>query len=142
MTSQLNVDTIVDKAGSGGSNVKMANTSTYVSDGGAVTQNTVQGIAKCWFQIVQDSTHSINDSFNVGSITDAGAGETTVTFSNVMANNDYSGVLHVQSANNRRAMSNAPSTTRIKVEVYQVSTNSTAADATGGVSGTAHGDLA
>ena len=34
MSSQLNVDTIVDKAGSGGSNVKMANTSTYVSDGG------------------------------------------------------------------------------------------------------------
>ena len=27
MSSQLNVDTIVDKAGSGGSNVKMANTS-------------------------------------------------------------------------------------------------------------------
>ena len=34
MSSQLNVDTIVDKAGSGGTNVKMANTSTYVSDGG------------------------------------------------------------------------------------------------------------
>ena len=46
MTSQLNVDTIVDKAGSGGSNVKMANTSTYVSDGGSATQNTVQGLAK------------------------------------------------------------------------------------------------
>ena len=142
MTSQLNVDTIVDKAGSGGTNVKVANTSTYVSDGGAVTQNTVQGIAKCWFQIVQDSTHSINDSFNVGSISDGGAGETSVNFTNVMSNDDYSGVLHVQSANNRRAMSNAPSTTRIKVEVYQVSSNSTAADATGGVSGTAHGDLA
>ena len=39
MTSQLNVDTIVDKAGSGGTNVKIANTSTYVSDGGNVTQN-------------------------------------------------------------------------------------------------------
>ena len=39
MTSQLNVDTIVDKAGTGGSNVKMANTSTYVSEGG-VTQRT------------------------------------------------------------------------------------------------------
>ena len=142
MSSQLNVDTIVDKAGSGGTNVKVANTSTYVSDGGAVTQNTVQGIAKCWFQIVQDSTHSINDSFNVGSISDGGAGETSVNFTNVMSNDDYSGVLHVQSANNRRAMSNAPSTTRIKVEVYQVSSNSTAADATGGVSGTAHGDLA
>ena len=39
MTSQLNVDTIVDKAGSGGTNVKVGNTSTYVSDGGGVTQN-------------------------------------------------------------------------------------------------------
>ena len=38
MTSQLNVDTIVDKAGSGGTNVKVANTSTYVSDGGAHRQ--------------------------------------------------------------------------------------------------------
>ena len=38
MSSQLNVDTIVDKAGSGGTNVKVANTSTYVSDGGATTE--------------------------------------------------------------------------------------------------------
>ena len=44
MTSQLNVDTIVDKAGSGGTNVKVANTSTYVSDAGSVTQNTVQSL--------------------------------------------------------------------------------------------------
>ena len=36
MSSQLNVDTIVDKAGSGGTNVKIGNTSTYVSEGGAV----------------------------------------------------------------------------------------------------------
>ena len=51
MTSQLNVDTIVDKAGSSGpslpntTTIKIGNTSTYVSDGGAVTQNTVQGLA-------------------------------------------------------------------------------------------------
>ena len=32
MSSQLNVDTIVDKAGSGGTNVKIGNTSTYVSE--------------------------------------------------------------------------------------------------------------
>ena len=42
MTSQLNVDTIVDKAGSGGTNVKIGNTSTYVADGGSASQNTVQ----------------------------------------------------------------------------------------------------
>ena len=46
MTSQLNVDTIVDKAGSGGTNVKVANTSTYVSDNGTATQNLVQGLVK------------------------------------------------------------------------------------------------
>ena len=46
MTSQLNVDTIVDKAGSGGTNVKIANTSTYVSDGGNATQNTVKALSK------------------------------------------------------------------------------------------------
>jgi hypothetical protein len=44
MTSQLNVDTIVDKAGSGGTNVKIGNTSTYVSEGGNVSSN----VSKRW----------------------------------------------------------------------------------------------
>ena len=46
MSSQLNVDTIVDKAGSGGTNVKIGNTSTYVSDGGSASQNTGQSLTK------------------------------------------------------------------------------------------------
>ncbi len=33
MTSQLNVDTIVDKAGSGGTNVKVANNAVAVAEG-------------------------------------------------------------------------------------------------------------
>ncbi len=90
MSSQLNVDTIVDKAGSGGSNVKMANTSTYVSDGGAVTQNTVQGLMKCWVQINQSGTQAIQGSFNVTTITDVAGGTTTVVIANNMANDDYS----------------------------------------------------
>ena len=48
MSSQLNVDTIVDKAGSGGTNVKIGNTSTYVSENSTTTQNTVQSLAKSW----------------------------------------------------------------------------------------------
>ena len=48
MSSQINVDTIVDKAGSGGTNVKVANTSTYVSENSTTTQNTVQSVAKFW----------------------------------------------------------------------------------------------
>ena len=92
MTSQLNVDTIVDKAGSGGSNVKMANTSTYVAEGYGATQNTVQGLMKSWVNIDIAGTVSVNDSLNVGSITDVGAGVFNVVLSNNMNNNTYSSV--------------------------------------------------
>ena len=85
MTSQLNVDTIVDKAGSGGSNVKMANTSTYVSDGGNVTQNTVQSLLKAWVRIDGTGTAAIDDSFNCGSLTDNGTGDYNVSRTNNMS---------------------------------------------------------
>ena len=88
MTSQLNVDTIVDKAGSGGSNVKMANTSTYVADGGAVTQNTVQSLCKQWV-LLQSSGTSVTDSFNNASVTDNGTGDYTLTRTNNMGNATY-----------------------------------------------------
>ena len=134
MASVLKVDTVTG--------VTTAGSIAVTGEGNSTTTNLQQGLAKCWFQIVQDSTHSINDSFNVGSITDEGAGKTTVTFSNAMANDDWSGVLTAQSSNNRRAVNNSPNTTRIKVEIYQVNTNTSATDATGGVSGAVHGDLA
>ena len=91
MSSQLNVDTIVDKAGSGGTNVKIGNTSTYVSDGGGATQNTVQGLAKAWAMNNQVTTHSNTDSFNISGITDVKTGGTTETFTNNMASQGYSG---------------------------------------------------
>ena len=90
MTSQLNVDTIVDKAGSGGTNVKVANTSTYVSDGGSATQNTVQGLAKVWNHYDQNTGNDIRDSFNVSSVTDSATGKMQTIFTNVMNNNFYS----------------------------------------------------
>ncbi len=92
MTSQLNVDTIVDKAGSGGSNVKMANTSTYVSEGGNVTQNTVQGLAKAWVNLNGTGTIATRDSFSVASAVDNGTGAYTINFSNTMNNSNYSSV--------------------------------------------------
>ena len=88
MTSQLNVDTIVDKAGSGGSNVKMANTSTYVSDGGAVTQNTVKGLTKHYTMYNQDA-NTVKESFNQSSITDNSTGDFRTTFTNTFANTVY-----------------------------------------------------
>ena len=95
MSSQLNVDTIVDKAGSGGpslpntTTIKISNTSTNVSDGGAVTQNTVQGLCKMWARLDGTGTISLDDSFNVGSITDNTTGQYTYTFSNNMNNANF-----------------------------------------------------
>ena len=90
MTSQLNVDTIVDKAGSGGTNVKMANTSVTVAEGGSATTNTVQGLAKQWVQFEGDGTVSITDSFNVAALTDTTTGDYNLSFSNNMNNAGYS----------------------------------------------------
>ena len=86
MTSQLNVDTIVDKAGSGGTNVKIGNTSTYVSDAGAVTQNLVQGVAKCFCRY--DSTQ-FTESFNFSTFTDNSTGDHTFAYTNNMNNSVY-----------------------------------------------------
>jgi len=88
MTSQLNVDTIVDKAGSGGTNVKVANTSTYVSDGGNVTQDTVQSLVKCWVKNNQGANDL--DSFNISSITDNGTGDYTETLTNAFSSTNFS----------------------------------------------------
>ena len=91
MTSQLNVDTIVDKAGSGGSNVKMANTSTYVSDGGNVTQNTVNAVGKSWW-ILTGGNATASDSFNCSTTTDHGTGDFSATRTNNMSSTHYSAV--------------------------------------------------
>ena len=95
MTSQLNVDTIVDKAGTGGATLskptitEMANTSTYTSDGGAVTQNTIQSLGKSWVNWNGTSTVAVQDSLNHSSLTDNGTGDYTSTISSAMSNTSY-----------------------------------------------------
>ena len=89
MTSQLNVDAIVDKAGSGGSNVKMANTSTYVGEGGSATQNTVQGLCKHFCHWDGSGTVEVDDSFNQSSLTDNATGTYTIAVTNNMNNIHY-----------------------------------------------------
>ena len=69
----------------GGSNVKMANTSTYVSDGGAVTQNTVQGLAKVFCCNNGSGTIYSSQSMNVSGTTDNGSADITITYANPFA---------------------------------------------------------
>ena len=89
MTSKLNVDTIVDKAGSGGTNVKIANTSVTVAEGGSATTTTVQGLVKNWIRY-NGATNTINDSFNCGSVTDSATGVFINNYTNNMGNANYS----------------------------------------------------
>ena len=88
MTSQLNVDTIVDKAGSGGTNIKIGNNATYIADGGSATQNTVQGLTKAWLKHDAGDS-SVKDSFNHSSVNDLGSGRSDCNLTNSMltANN-------------------------------------------------------
>ena len=87
MSSQLNVDTIVDKAGSGGTNVKIANNAVAVAEGGSGTTNIVQGLAKMW--ALGNEGNGNLDSFNVGSTTDNGTGDYTKTFSSNFASDNF-----------------------------------------------------
>ena len=90
MTSQLNVDTIVDKAGSGGTNITVGNNATYVAEGGSANSNNlVQGLVKQW-QFWDHNPGVTLDSFNSASVTDNGTGDYTYNFTNNMNNNEYS----------------------------------------------------
>ena len=87
MSSQLNVDTIVDKAGSGGTNVKIANTSVTVAEGGSGTTSTVQGLCKGFLFYDQPA---VIKSFNVSTVTDRSAGRSTTNFTNSFTDSNIS----------------------------------------------------
>ena len=110
-------------------------------EGNSTTTNLQQGLAKSWASILQGSSHTLNDSLNVGSITDAGSGETAVNFSNNMSNSNWCASVTCGDENNRRGTYNANNTTRLKIEVYAVSSNTSAEDSDH-VCGSVHGDLA
>ena len=76
----------ITAVGGGGSTVKVNNDSTFISDGGAVTDsNLVQGLCKQWV-LLQSSGNSVTDSFNNSSVTDNNTGDYTLTRTNNMAN--------------------------------------------------------
>ena len=122
--------------------VSSASSISVVGEGGTTTTNLQQGIAKCWCTVTQDSSHTLDDSFNVGSISDDGAGETTVNFTNAMANSTWCANTTGGSSSNRHLVFNANNTTRLKLECYQVRSESESAVDSGDSCGVVHGDLA
>tara|TARA_R100000353_G_scaffold154676_1_gene113417 strand:+ start:244 stop:693 length:450 start_codon:yes stop_codon:yes gene_type:complete len=149
MTSQLNVDTIVDKAGSGGpslpntTTIKISNTSTNVSDGGAVTQNTVQGLAKVW------SSHNMgssNDSFNSSGITDNGTGDFTLNFTNSFSSANHSATIGGSESNTNAnvviTVNQATGYTASSVRHFTISEDTGILDLDAPACHAIHGDLA
>ena len=81
MASQLKVDTITG--------VSTAGSVAVTGEGNSTTTNLQQGLAKSWNQCVGDGA-TINDSLNVGSITDTATGRININLTNNMSNDDYS----------------------------------------------------
>ena len=91
----------ITAVGGGGSTVKVNNDSTYISDGGAVTDsNLVQGLAKYFGVWDSKSDNVLRDSFNVSGVTDNATGDFTVAFTNAMGNAFYSALGNVSGENN------------------------------------------
>jgi hypothetical protein len=65
------------------------------SDGTSPVTLTKQSAAKAWIDHNQVTSHSIRDSFNISSITDAGTGKTyPISFTNSMSSSSYAGSMY------------------------------------------------
>ena len=60
------------------------------SEGGAVTFQLQQGLAKMW--ATYDAGSTLNDSLNVSTLTDSGTGKFDLAFTNSMGNANFSGL--------------------------------------------------
>ena len=141
MTSQLNVDTIVDKAGSGGTNVKVANTSTYVSEGGNVTSNVSKSFVKHFATIQGTDTFVGYNSLNMSTATDHGTGDHSTTMTNPFNETRFARNVYTHNTSNEGSSQNAvesragsvssgnggaaPTTTVFRFNVYLGSSAST-----------------
>ena len=119
-----------------------ADTLTHSTAGSIATNFVVKGSAKAWAKVTQDTTHTINSSFNISSIVDGGTGETDLLFTSNMSDANFVVGKAEYVSNNRRSIVESPSTSQSTIQTFQVSTNSSASDATSGVAQTIMGDLA
>lgn len=74
--------------------VDAKNSITIVAGAGNITTTNVQeGLTKCWVNFDGSASGAAaRDSFNLSSMTDSATGNYVVTFSNSMANTNFSGV--------------------------------------------------
>ena len=96
-------------------------------EGGSTTTNLQQGLCKSWFVFDQVNSNTLDDSFNIGSITDRGTGCMYGNFTNNMNTVNYtvmassspvaSGSMATNN-NNRSYIASADTTARSSVNVF------------------------
>tara|TARA_R100000773_G_C4136154_1_gene64768 strand:+ start:180 stop:572 length:393 start_codon:yes stop_codon:yes gene_type:complete len=106
MASVLKVDTVTG--------VTTAGSIAVTGEGNSTTTNLQQGLAKHWTQFNQQSTQTLNDSFNCSAITDNGVGSTVLTFANNMGSGNFSAQCeHSDNQQNTAALTKTTSTYRV-----------------------------
>ena len=105
MASKLKVDEL--------EGVTTAGSIDVTSEGGAVSTNLQQGLAKVWVNYNGSGTIAIRDSLNVSSLNDTGQGRHEYNFSNNMNNTEYT---HIAGA----GTASYSTTTFIGVRTYGV----------------------
>ena len=109
----VKIDTIKGKTTAG---------SVTVQGEGTATTNLQQGLCKVWHHGSQDGA-TLEDSFNVGSLTDTGAGQQTVNLTNNMANANYAAQIGVHFGQSRLLFCENLATSSYKGSVYAVANN-------------------
>ena len=119
-------------------------------EGGSTTTNLQQGLCKSWFVFDQVNSNTLDDSFNIGSITDRATGCMYGNFTNNMNTVNYtvmassspvaSGSMATDN-NNRSCIASADTTARSSINVFNTDTVSSYADEENQQS-VVHGDLA
>ena len=124
----------------------IADTLEHSTAGSLTTDYVVNGSAKMWGTVDQSATHTIDDSFNLASVTDNGTGRSEFSFSNNMNNAFYcaTGMTRDGGGYNDDASvhcdnGGAYSTSSIEITAFFSTTPN---DADGALWGLIHGDLA
>ena len=83
MASTLKINTLTG--------VSTAGSIAVTGEGNSTTTNLQQGLCKSWISFDGSGTVSINDSFNISTLTDNAVGENTTTYTNSFGSANYTG---------------------------------------------------
>ena len=120
MASELKVDKFTG--------VTTAGSILVTGEGNSTTTNLQQGLCKAWCSFTSISTTALSDSFNLGSITDNGTGDTSLTISSAFGNINYTYAGNAGTSQCRLlAIIATPTTTVIRLKLT-TSTDNTDAD--------------